>query len=118
MKCQRPTRNRSSRAAPRLVIFFKLVTRYQRTLTGAHAFIEAVAVGDPTPDPSFAANEKPHRFRWRAEVYAVTYEPKLETDVQDDYISSLERHGNQVWIVSERGHRYALDVTSHRVSPR
>jgi hypothetical protein len=109
--------------APVVVNGLKLVARYQQRLVGGHpvgaeALIEALPAEAPTPDLRADFDPRDHAYRWRVVVYSLTYAANKETDVQDDFIQSLARHGDEIDIVSEDGRRFALSLSTHRVSPR
>ncbi|NJD04980.1 MAG: hypothetical protein FIA97_00590 [Methylococcaceae bacterium] len=54
---------------------------------------------------------------WILKVYEVTYDPKLEQDVQDVFIVSLSKSffGDKLLITDERGKRYSVDPASRSV---
>ncbi len=49
---------------------------------------------------------------WRVRVYEVTYDPRLEGDVQDVFFAamSLSADGRQILVDNEDGARYAVDI--------
>jgi hypothetical protein len=96
----------------------KLVVRYQHTDTGGAAFVEALDPEAAAPRVRLDPGEKTPGSLWRVQIYTVTYDAHLEIDVQEDYIESLVRHGDAVWITSERGRRYSLDLGTHAVTER
>ena len=49
---------------------------------------------------------------WGKQVYKVIYEPMLETDVQDIFITSLKIDGGSLIVENEKGDRYRLDPTT------
>jgi outer membrane protein assembly factor BamB len=63
-----------------------------------------------------ATDTRTRREIWRKRIYRVKIDPALERDVQDVFITSLAlEHGNLL-IADERGRRYALDLTTHKVT--
>lgn len=60
------------------------------------------------------------RELWRQRIYATTYDPHLEQDVQDVHIRTLRagRGGRSLEIVDERDRRYALDLATRTVHRR
>lgn len=54
---------------------------------------------------------------WARQIYAVWLDPKLERDVQDVFIKTLQLKGHTLTITTERGHAYALDLKTLAVSP-
>jgi hypothetical protein len=56
------------------------------------------------------------RELWRQRIYAIPYDRKLEQDVQDVFITSLKRRGNVLLIANERGERFALDLSTRKVT--
>jgi hypothetical protein len=59
-----------------------------------------------------------NRELWTARVYAIDYVPKLETDVQDLFIRTLESGAKgQLLITDERGRRFTLDIAKREAAP-
>jgi outer membrane protein assembly factor BamB len=57
-----------------------------------------------------------NRELWRKRIYTLHYDRRLEQDVQDVFITSLEvRDGNALIITNERGERYILDLSTRKV---
>lgn len=55
---------------------------------------------------------------WTARIYAIDYVPKLETDVQDIFIRTLEAGANgQLLVTDERGRRFTLDIAKREAAP-
>jgi len=52
---------------------------------------------------------------WWKQIYAVRYNPKLETDVQDVYITNMKLKGNNLIIKDESGRKYSLNLSSLEV---
>ena len=46
---------------------------------------------------------------WEKKLYDVSYEPFLETDVQDVYISELKAEGDKLIVINEKGDRYEVN---------
>lgn len=59
------------------------------------------------------------RQLWTARIYRIEYVPKLETDVQDIFIRSIEpsANGRELLVTDERGRRFVLDLTTHDTRP-
>jgi hypothetical protein len=57
---------------------------------------------------------------WTLRVYEITYDPHLESDVQDVFIKSMSKalFGNKLKIADERGRRYIVDVAARSVTAR
>lgn len=55
--------------------------------------------------------------QWTLEVYHIDYHPKLETDVQDLFIESLEAapDGRHLLVKDEKGRRFEVDIAARRV---
>src|SRR5687767_9073211 len=78
---------------------WRVVTR--RTI--ATGFIEAI-------------DTKTNKRLWKLRVYKTRYDPRLEKDVQDVFITSLEISGNALLVVNERDERYEVDLKSRKVT--
>jgi hypothetical protein len=55
---------------------------------------------------------------WIHRIYAIAYDPAMEQDKQDRFISGLAvaDNGDALLVVDERGGRYVLDLRTHRVT--
>ncbi len=53
---------------------------------------------------------------WRVRIYEVRFDPALERDVQDVFITSLEMKGRALVVTNERGEKYALDLKTRKVT--
>lgn len=55
---------------------------------------------------------------WVHRIYAIAYEPDMEQDMQDRFITRLaiSERGDALLIGDERGARYVLDLRTHQVS--
>jgi hypothetical protein len=55
---------------------------------------------------------------WVHRIYAIAYDPAMEQDKQDRFITRLAvaENGEALLVVDERGGRYLLDLRTHRVS--
>lgn len=63
-----------------------------------------------------AKDASSNRELWRKRIYTSRYDRRLERDVQDVFITSLEvRDGNALIITNERGERYILDLSTRKV---
>jgi hypothetical protein len=65
-----------------------------------------------------AFDAKTNKELWRIKVYETKYNPQLERDVQDVFISSLAIKKNMLVVVNERHERYEIDLSSHMVTKR
>jgi hypothetical protein len=57
---------------------------------------------------------------WTLKVYDVTYDPKLEGDVQDLFITTLAKSasGHELIVTDEQGRRYLVDPKTRTVRPQ
>lgn len=55
---------------------------------------------------------------WVHRIYTIAYDPDMEQDVQDRFITQLaiSKKGDALLVGDERGGRYVLDLRTHRVS--
>lgn len=60
------------------------------------------------------------RELWTLKVYDVTYDPRLEGDVQDVFITALAKSasGHELIVTDERGRRYLVDPKTRSVRPQ
>ena len=56
------------------------------------------------------------RELWRQRIYRIRVDPSLERDVQDVFITSLTLRGSSLVIANEHGERYALDLSTRKVT--
>jgi hypothetical protein len=63
-----------------------------------------------------ATDTRTRREIWRKRIYRVRIDPALERDVQDVFITSLTLVDGTLVITDERGRRYALELTTRRVT--
>ena len=56
------------------------------------------------------------RELWRVRIYEVRVDPKLERDVQDVFITSLEFKEGTLMNTNERGQKFALDLKTRKVT--
>ncbi len=57
-----------------------------------------------------AWNVKNKKLIWRRQIYVVKYDTDLETDVQDVFITSMQRTDKGLTVKNERGSEYELDL--------
>jgi hypothetical protein len=59
------------------------------------------------------------RELWKARIYRIDYDPKLESDVQDIFIKSivLGADGRELVVTDERDRKFVLDLTTHDARP-
>ena len=55
------------------------------------------------------------RELWTLKVYAVTYDPTLEEDVQDIFITDLAVRDGKLEVIDEKGRRFLVDVKTRAV---
>lgn len=67
-----------------------------------------------------AIDEASGQERWLVRVYETRYDPSLEADKQDVFLTALELGcgGECVEVEDERGRRYRVDLASRAVIPR
>lgn len=62
-----------------------------------------------------AYDNKTKKLLWRKQIYKISYNPGLESDVQDVYITKVRmQHGNLI-INNEKGYVYELNTKTHEV---
>jgi hypothetical protein len=56
---------------------------------------------------------------WNAHIYVIDYLPKLETDVQDIFIRTLEAgaNGHELLVTDELGRRFTFDIPGREATP-
>ena len=57
-------------------------------------------------------NLKTGNINWVTELYQVTFDSKLETDIQTIYPTSLKVRKNKATVIDERGSTYVTDIKS------
>lgn len=57
-----------------------------------------------------AWNVKNKQLIWRRQIYVVKYDADLERDVQDVFITSIQRTDKGLTVKNERGSEYELDL--------
>lgn len=62
-----------------------------------------------------AWDTKHDQLLWQRQIYVVKYLPELERDVQDVFITSIQKEGNQLRILNERKSEYLLDLETLQV---
>jgi len=55
------------------------------------------------------------KMLWDTKVYTVNYDPKMEKDVQDIFITKLEIKDDQLIVTNESQNRYSIDVKTQEV---
>lgn len=63
-----------------------------------------------------AFDARTNKKRRRIKVYETRYDPQLERDVQDVFITSLAIEKNMLVVVNERDKRFEVDLKSRRVT--
>lgn len=66
-----------------------------------------------------AVDAKSGKEQWTLVVYPIVYKPKLETDVQDIFIESLEAapDGRHLIVKDENGRRFEVDIAARQARP-
>ena len=59
--------------------------------------------------------ECPDKLLWDLRVYKVNYDPKLEYDVQDIFITSLKLVDGNLEVVNEAGDRFLVDLSKRKL---
>lgn len=52
---------------------------------------------------------------WRRQIYVIKFDPNLEKDVQDNFITTMEVDGPTMTVKNERGSQYKLNLDSLEV---
>jgi hypothetical protein len=73
------------------------------TPAGLRAFVEAW-------------DQKAKKKLWRVQVYQVAYDPKLEADVQDVYVTSLSFRAKGLLVKADNKKQYLIDLAKKTVS--
>lgn len=79
----------------------------------------------PTYDPKTgytvgfveAYDTKTNRRIWSRQIYVVKLNTEMESDAQDVYITGLSLKDNKLFISTERGFEYELDISTLDVKP-
>lgn len=64
-----------------------------------------------------ALDKKTGARLWTLKVYANQIDPKLESDVQEVFISAMKKHGAGLAVTDERGRHYRVDVKHRTATP-
>jgi len=59
---------------------------------------------------------KKDKLLWELQVYVVEYNPDIESDVQDIFITSLKIEDGKLIIENEAGDRFEIDLDTREVS--
>ncbi len=62
-----------------------------------------------------ARNSKTDKLIWEIKIYEIKYNPKVESDVQDIFISSLKIVEKNLEIKNEAGDKFIVDVSARKV---
>jgi hypothetical protein len=73
--------------------------------------------GNPTCDIGCveARNNKNGKLLWKVEVYQIKYDPKMETDVQDVFISALSIDRGKLIVKNEDGAKFSVDLKTRAI---
>jgi hypothetical protein len=55
------------------------------------------------------------KLLWQVKVYRIKYDPNLESDVQDVFITSMEIKNSKLIVVNERNEQFEIDLKTHAV---
>jgi hypothetical protein len=55
------------------------------------------------------------KLLWELRIYEVKYDPNLESDVQDVFITSLKIVNRNLEILNEAGDKFVVDLSRHKV---
>jgi hypothetical protein len=79
------------------------------------AGIEYSVPHDPLPGMVQATDLRTSMVLWNRQVYTVRFDPALETDAQDCYITGLDLASGHLRVTNERGCVYLLSLDSLQV---
>lgn len=65
-----------------------------------------------------ARDPKDNHILWEQKIYQISYNPFLEKDVQDVFITNLEIKGDSLVVTNEKKERYKLNILSKEVPPK
>jgi len=63
-----------------------------------------------------ATDVKTGNVLWQLQIYQIKYDPKLERDVQEIYITSLEIVKGNLEILNEAGDKFTVDLSERKVT--
>ena len=74
--------------------------------------------GKPLPGGGYieAHDAKTRKLLWRLRIYKTQYDPRLETDVQDVFITRLSLKDDTLIVADEKNRRFRLDLGTRRVT--
>ncbi len=58
---------------------------------------------------------KSGKLLWRVQVYEIKYDEKLEKDVQDDFINALQIKDGNLFVETEHGNKFVVNLKTHEV---
>jgi len=73
------------------------------------------AAGDGRTGIVIASDASSGKELWRVEIFRVDYNPRLEEDVQDVYITELKLEDNRLLVKDEKLRCYLVDLSTRRV---
>ena len=62
-----------------------------------------------------AWNVKHKKLLWRRQIFVIRFDPNLERDIQDTFITKMKLDGEKLLTTNERGSKYALDLKTLNV---
>lgn len=62
-----------------------------------------------------AWSEKSGKLLWRVQVYEIKYDEKLEKDVQDNFINALQIKDRNLFVQTEHGDKFIVNLKTHEV---
>lgn len=60
-----------------------------------------------------AWSEKSGKLLWRVQVYEIKYDEKLEKDVQDNFINALQIKDANLFVETEHGDNFIVNLKTH-----
>jgi hypothetical protein len=58
---------------------------------------------------------KSGKLLWRVQVYETMHDEKLEHDVQDNFINALQIKDGQLFVETENGDNFTVDLKTHKI---
>ena len=76
---------------------------------------DGIVYSAPHDHPGAIVATKDGQMLWVRQVYVIRYNPDLERDVQDCFITSMELKDGKIIVKNEKGYEYELDTGSLEV---
>jgi hypothetical protein len=58
---------------------------------------------------------KSGKLLWRVQLYEIKYDEKLEKDVQDNFINALQLKDGNLFVQTEHGDKFLVNLKTHEV---